>query len=217
MKKRVPHKCEAFEGEFSIGKKKITAESYVKDHLKFYNIYSSIASKILNIKNTGEFLEVGAGGAFLASIIAKKNKNVNITATDISSEMVSLGTQYIQENKLSNRINYIQSNGKDISFSDKHFDMIYSSFSFNYWKNLPETIINLYSHLKPGGSMFIMDFRRVWWIHLIPEIIWRDVPVILAGYSTKELSNLLDKSIDFKYNIKKISPLSQAIIITKDL
>ena len=40
---RIPHKCEAFEGEFSIGKKRITANSYVKDHQKFPKIYSSIA------------------------------------------------------------------------------------------------------------------------------------------------------------------------------
>lgn len=88
---RVPHKCEAFEGEFSIGKKRITAKSYVKDHQKFQKIYGSIADIILGLKKDGEFLEVGAGGAFLASIIAQKACAVRITATDISPDMVQLG------------------------------------------------------------------------------------------------------------------------------
>lgn len=47
---RIPHKCEAFEGEFSIGKKRITANSYVKDHQKFPKIYSSIADNNIRIK-----------------------------------------------------------------------------------------------------------------------------------------------------------------------
>lgn len=85
---RIPHKCEAFEGEFSIGKKQITANSYVKDHQKFQKIYSSIADIILGLKREGDFLEVGAGGAFLASIIAEKTCAVNITATDISSDII---------------------------------------------------------------------------------------------------------------------------------
>lgn len=215
MKKRIPHKCEAFEGEFAIGNKKITAQSYVKDHIKFQNIYNSIAKKITDIKDSGDFLEVGAGGAFLASIIAHKNAAINITATDLSSDMVQLGKLHINKQGLSNRISYTQSKGKDISFPEKRFDMIYSSFSFNYWQKLPETLTNLYNHLKPGGVMFIMDFRRVWWIHLIPSFIWRDVPVILAGYTTKELAKILNKKIEFDYIIRKISPLSQTIIITK--
>lgn len=215
MRKRIPHKCEAFEGEFAIGNKKITARSYVKDHIKFQKIYNSIAEKIIEIKNSGDFLEVGAGGAFLASILAQKSDSINIIATDLSPDMVQLGKLYISEQGLSNRISYNQSKGKDISFPEKRFDMIYSSFSFNYWQNLPDTLINLYSHLKPGGSMFIMDFRRVWWIHFIPGFIWRDVPVILAGYTAKELVKLLNKKMGFDYTIRKISPLSQTIVITK--
>ena len=55
---RIPHKCEAFEGEFSMGKKRITANSYVKDHQKFPKIYSSIADIILGLRKKVTFLKL---------------------------------------------------------------------------------------------------------------------------------------------------------------
>lgn len=210
---RIPHKCEAFEGEFSIGKKRITANSYVKDHQKFQKIYSSIADIILGLKRDGEFLEVGAGGAFLASIIAKKASGVNITATDISPDMVRLGKEYINKQELGNRIEYIHSKGENINFPNKNFDMIYSSFSINYWKDPMAIIENLARHLKPGGVIFIMDFRRVWWVRLIPQFIWRDVPVILAGYTRKEIYQLFKKNGEKIPEVNHIYPFSLSITI----
>lgn len=128
----IPHKCEAFEGEFSIEKKRITANSYVKDHQKSQKIYSSIADIILGLKRDREFLEVGAGGAFLASIIANKASNVKITATDISPDMVRLGKEYINKQELGNRIEYIHSKGENINFPDRNILVL---------KILPQTSI----------------------------------------------------------------------------
>lgn len=210
---RIPHKCEAFEGEFSIGNKRITANSYVKDHQKFLKIYNSIADKILGLKEEGDFLEVGAGGAFLASIIAKRASGVKITATDISPDMVRLGQNYIKEQGLSDRIKYIHTKGEKIDFPDKKFDVIYSSFSMNYWKDPLLIISNLERHLKPGGAIFIMDFRRVWWVRFIPQFVWRDVPVILAGYTRDEMSRLFVQEEKKVPLLDHISPLSLAITI----
>lgn len=97
---RKPHKCEAFQGKFLIGQKTITADSYVRDHQKFQKIYGSIADKILALKKEGDFLEIGAGGATLASIIAQKANNVSIVATDISADMVKLGRKAIKQKGL---------------------------------------------------------------------------------------------------------------------
>ena len=214
---RIPHKCEAFEGEFSIGKKRITANSYVKDHQKFPKIYSSIADIILGLKKEGDFLEVGEGGAFLASIIAKKASNVKITATDISPDMVRLGKEYINKQGLGNRIEYIHSKGEAINFPEKKFDMIYSSFSLNYWKDPFLFISNLEKYLKPGGIIVIMDFRRVWWVRLIPQFIWRDVPVILAGYTRKEIHRLFKKNRKKVPEVNHIYPFSLSITIRNNI
>lgn len=58
-----------------------------------------------------------------------------------------------------------------------------------------------------------MDFRRVWWVHLIPSRLWRDVPVILAGYTRKEIYKLFDKQLNISYEVKEIYPLSLSIVI----
>ena len=210
---RKPHKCEAFQGKFLIGQKTITADSYVRDHQKFQKIYGSIADKILALKKEGDFLEIGAGGATLASIIAQKANNVSIVATDISADMVKLGRKAIKQKGLEKRIDYIHCKGEDINFPNKKFDAIYSSFSLNYWKDPVKIIGNLQNYLNPGGIIFIMDFRRVWWVHLIPSRLWRDVPVILAGYTRKEIYKLIDKQLNISYEVKEIYPLSLSIVI----
>lgn len=210
---RKPHKCEAFQGEFLVGRKSITADSYVRDHQKFHEIYSSIADEILALKREGDFLEIGAGGGTLACIIAQKSNNASIVATDISVDMVRIGRKAIEENGLEKRIDYIHCKGENINFPNKKFDVIYSSFSLNYWKDPVRVIRNLITHLKPGGVIFIMDFRRVWWVRLIPSSIWRDVPVILAGYTRKEICQIFDKSLNKSYEVKKRHPLSLSIVI----
>lgn len=210
---RVPHKCEAFQGEFLIGSKTITADSYVRDHQKFQKIYGSIADEILKLKQEGDFLEVGAGGATLTTIVAKKNRNISIVATDKSEDMVRLGTEILKKEGLNSRVDYIHSAGEDIDFQGRKFDMIYSSFSFNYWKSPISVINKLQQHLKPGGVIFVMDFRRVWWVRLIPQFIWRDVPVILAGYTRKEVYRLFGNSLEMPLEVRKIYPLSLALVI----
>ena len=62
-----------------------------------------------------------------------------------------------------------------------------------------------------------MDFRRVWWVHLIPPCLWRDVPVILAGYTRKEIYQLFDKQPNISYEVKEIYPLSLSIVIKNNI
>ena len=214
---RIPHKCEAFEGEFAIGQKQITADSYVKDHQKFQKIYGSISDKVLALKSEGDFLEVGAGGVTLATIIARKTDNVSIVATDISADMVRLGRGIIKQNGLEERIDYIHCKGEEINFPDRKFDVIYSSFSLNYWKDPIKIINNLKKHLKPNGVIFIMDFRRVWWVRLIPQFIWRDVPVILAGYTRKAIHRLFMKNGNKIPEVNHIYPFSLSITIRNNI
>lgn len=214
---RIPHKCEAFEGKFAIGKKQITADSYVRDHQKFQKIYTSISEKILSLKSEGDFLEVGAGGATLATIICQKTKNVSIVATDISSDMVRLGNEIIKQQGLGDRISYTHCKGEDLDFPEKKFDAIYSSFSLNYWKDPVKMILNLKKYLKPDGVIFIMDFRRVWWVRLIPQFIWRDVPVILAGYTRKEIHRLFMKNGKNIPEVNHIYPFSLSITIRNNI
>lgn len=107
----------------------------------------------------------------------------------------------------------MHSKGEAINFPEKKFDVIYSSFSLNYWKDPISLINNLEKHLKPGGIIFIMDFRRVWWIRLIPQFIWRDVPVILAGYTRKEIYRLFQKNGKRIPEVNHIYPFSLSITI----
>lgn len=211
--KRIPHDCEAFAGKFKVGYRDLTAKEYVSEHLKFKKIYGRIADKVASLSNQGDFLEVGAGGGVLACLIANRNKEVRITASDLSPDMVAVGTEYIQDMKYADRIKYIHSGGDTLDLGDKKFDVIYSSFSFNYWKNPEKVILNMLKHLKKDGTIYVTEFRREWWINLVPGFLLKDVPIIQAGYTPAEVGIMLKKLGVNHYKVEKVSPVSLAFTI----
>jgi ubiquinone/menaquinone biosynthesis C-methylase UbiE len=211
--KRVEHECEAFAGKFTIAGKELTATKYVEDHLKFKKIYGDIADKIISFEKNGSYLEVGAGGGLLASLIALKNNKLTITATDLSPDMVKIGENFFYEKNLHDRIKYVHGRGDELDFKGEKFDVIYSSFSFNYWKNPEKVLKNLLKHVKENGVIYITEFRRVWWVNLIPRFIFDYVPVIKAGYVSKEVDTMLSNLGVKKYKIEKVYPISLAFTI----
>lgn len=211
--KRIPHNCEAFAGNFRVGYRDLTADEYVSEHLKFKKIYGRIADKVASLNNSGAFMEVGAGGGVLACLVAGRNKNIQITATDLSPDMVEIGKKHIQKMKFDDRISYVHGGGDTVDLGEKKFDVIYSSFSFNYWKNPEKVILNMLKHLKKDGVIYVTEFRREWWINLIPGFILKDVPVIQAGYTPNEVGLMLKKLGIYNYKVEKVSPVSLAFTI----
>ena len=76
------------------------AREYAKEaekssKMRFRGFLNKLA--ILNIK--GEYLEVGAGTGTLAAMIAKDNRKINITAIEMSPDMIAVGNEYIKKKK----------------------------------------------------------------------------------------------------------------------
>ena len=71
-------------------------EAEKSSKMRFRGFLNKLA--ILNIK--GEYLEVGAGTGTLAAMIAKDNTKINITAIEMSSDMITVGNEYIKKKKL---------------------------------------------------------------------------------------------------------------------
>jgi 2-polyprenyl-3-methyl-5-hydroxy-6-metoxy-1,4-benzoquinol methylase len=179
---------------------------------RFLHFLSSL--KKLNI--SGKYLEIGCGPGILTKMIARQHPTVIIIANDISTEMIELAKQDLDE-ELKTRIKYMVGNACKIeSLKDLgKFDLIYSTFTMHHWENAKIAIQNLYSMLKENGLLYIHDLKRVFWLYYIKSQNGF-FSSIRASYKPREIREILNNIGINTYKIKTIFPyFMQAIVIKK--
>ena len=179
--------------------------------------YGGFLKEIRKLKISGKYLDVGAGSGIVAAMIAKQNRNISITALEISPIMITIGNEYIEKKGLQSQIDFIDGNIEDDELLNKlgQFDLVYSTFSLHHWKHPQKAINNLLRYVKVGGALILYDLKRVWWLYCIPKNTGFFTS-IRAAYIPKELKEILNTVNIASYKIKNVFPFFlQNIIIRK--
>jgi ubiquinone/menaquinone biosynthesis C-methylase UbiE len=165
------------------------AESAKKSMMRYKAFLSNLQS--LDIK--GKYLEVGAGPGVLTAEISRTYPEVEITALELLPDMVTVGREYIAENKLDNRIKFVVGDVEDEKFihSLGEFDLVYSTY-----------------------SLHIYDLRRVWWLYWIP-IKNGFFNSIRASYLLNETKLMLRELGIQNTKIQKEFPFMHSIFVKK--
>ena len=137
-------------------------------YLAKYGIQSYIAPmlarQIINDYGVyeGKCLDVGSGTALLSIELAKIS-DFEITALDISPEMIKLASEEIKLNGMNSRISLQQGDAQDMPFGDDYFDIIVSKGTLWFFKDKVKAFNEIYRVLKPGGITYIGcgDARRI--------------------------------------------------------
>ena len=173
--------------------------------------------KSLDVKG-GEYLEVGAGPGILATMIAEDNPDVHITAVEISSDMVTVAREYIEERKLEDRIRFVTLDATDEELVEElgEFDLIYSTLAMHHWKDPEKVISNLLKVVGADGVLYIHDLRRVWWLYYLPLHNSGFIDSIRAAYTPDEIKTIFQRLGIDRYEIKRAFPyFMQSIIVRK--
>lgn len=193
--------------------RKYAKESAESSKMRFRGLLKKL--NYLNIK--GDYLEIGAGSGILATMIAENNKGVDITAIEISSDMITVANEYLEKKKIKSQIKFIEGNIEDEKLLQKlgKYDLIYSTFSLHHWNNPKKVIIELMKLLNDNGILMIYDLKRAWWLYWIPKQngFFKS---IRAAYTKHEVKEML-RGIDIeKYKIESKFPFFlQNIVIWK--
>ena len=195
------HQDENFRGMENA--RRYAKEAEKSSKMRFRGFLNKLA--ILNIK--GEYLEVGAGTGTLAAMIAKDNTKINITAIEMSLDMITIGNEYIKKKKLESQVGFINGNIEDDALLDKlgKFDLVYSTFSLHHWENPEKAIKNLMEYVKEDGVVLLYDLKRVWWLYWIPSQngFFKS---IRASYKPYEIKKILRNLGVKEYEIENIFP-----------
>ena len=176
-------------------------------------LYRHLVKKLLALHITGTYPEIGAGPGLLATMLAEEDQDLSITAVDLSVQMANTAREYIRSCQLQDRINYIigDVNSEDIIQKLGEFDLVYSTLSLHHWKEPEKSIKNLWQTVKDNGTLYICDFKRVWWLYYLPGANF-----IRASYNSGELREMLLGSGISNFKIKTLFPFClQSIIASK--
>lgn len=144
--------------------KPFTAKHYDKlmNSLSFglYRGFISRAVKDINVQPNDQILDLGCGTGRNAELMSSfLSPDGHITGIDVSDIMEK---QFNEKFKDDDRIQFIRQRA-DIDFDlNQQFDKILISFVLHGFPHeVRKTVIkNVYHHLKPGGSFFILDFAE---------------------------------------------------------
>lgn len=205
------HQEEAFAGLEAV---KEYAESAKNSTMRYRAFLRNIQA--LNIQ--GKYLDVGAGTGDLATIIAQNNPNVEITALEISADMVTVGEENIRNMGLQGRIKFIKGDAVDKETINElgEFDLIYSTYSLHHWENPRKVIDTLMSNLGNNGVLYLYDLRRVWWLYWIP-IRNGFFNSIRAACVRREIEEMLTGFRPERYAIRDEFPFMHSIIIRNSI
>lgn len=138
--------------------------------------------KLAQISNL-KIYDIGAGNGYLARLFAKKFKNSQVFASDISPKLIQIAQdrslcsttesnseaeslqsdishkQNVENSKNFSKINYFVADGSDFNYFSKDyngtFDLIYANMSIHYIENLASFVVGINRLLKTSGKFVL--------------------------------------------------------------
>ena len=108
------------------------------------------------LKDEMSLLELGSGPGFVTESLLTMLPNSPITCLEIDSTLLKQAEQYLQ-NKVNNRVHFIEGSVMDTRLADNSFDFAYARFLFQHLPDPLSAAKEIWRVLKPGGKLAIYD------------------------------------------------------------
>lgn len=105
-------------------------------------------------------LDVATGTGDLA-IAIHRGTGAQVTGLDLSQQMLNVGTEKIKNAGLSSGIRMLKGDAENLPFQDDTFDAVSVAFGVRNFENLEIGLREMRRVVKPGGSVFILEFSQV--------------------------------------------------------
>jgi SAM-dependent methyltransferase len=210
MMNKIKHEEMEFTGE--------EARKYADKHKKWAGLmYGTLLRDFRMYNRKGRFLEIGAGPCLLTTLVADINPETHITTVDISADMVAVGSEYVKEKKLDERVTCVVGDVQDEEMMRGlgTFDVVYSALSLHHWADKEKSFTNIWNAVGDGGMMYIYDLRRIWAIGILP-VHSGGMESVRSSLKPVESEALLQQLNIDNYKVKNKFPfLFQSIIAWK--
>lgn len=122
-------------------------------------IWRRKAIKLANEHHPATILDIAAGtGDF--SILEAKRTDANITAIDISQNMLNIAIEKARKENLLDRIVFQKADSLDMPFDDDTFDSVTVGFGVRNFVDIPKGLSEIRRVLKPGGRLVVLELSE---------------------------------------------------------
>ena len=109
----------------------------------------------------GKVLDVGTGPGTLARELARRIPGLQAYGIDLSEDMIRLARAHASREQVEERVHFESGDVAHLPYPDGSFDVVVSTLSMHHWVELEQPLRDLYRVLRPGGRLWIYDFRFV--------------------------------------------------------
>jgi ubiquinone/menaquinone biosynthesis C-methylase UbiE len=109
----------------------------------------------------GKVLDVGTGPGTLGREIARRLPGLQVYGIDLSKDMIELARAHARREQLEECVQFASGDVAHLPYPDHTFDVVVSTISMHHWAELEQPLRELYRVLRPGGRVWIYDFRFV--------------------------------------------------------
>ena len=109
----------------------------------------------------GKVLDVGTGPGTLVRQLARSLPGLQVYGIDLSEDMIELARAHARSEQLEERVHFESGDVAHLPYPDQSFDVVVSTISMHHWHELEQPLRELYRVLRPGGRIWIYDFRFV--------------------------------------------------------
>ena len=124
-------------------------------------LYQRVIEDIVPVLSEGKVLDAGTGPGSLARNIARSLPQLQVYGIDLSGDRRRLAREHAKREQLEERVHFDVGNVAHLPYPDHSFDLVVSTISMHHWYELEQPLRDLYRVLRPGGRLWIYDFRFI--------------------------------------------------------
>ena len=137
-------------------------EAKAYDDMDFLEVNTAFVNRLIDLGiSDGHFLDLGTGTARIPIMLAKRVPSIQITAIDLSSNMLNIGQKHVNQAELTNRISLEKADAKNLPYANQSFDGVFSNSIIHHIPDPSSVILEIKRVLKPQGLLYIQDLLRL--------------------------------------------------------
>lgn len=102
----------------------------------------------------------GGTGDLTAKFSQLVGREGQVVLADINSSMLNVGRDKLRDKGLVQNIEYVQANAEALPFEENTFDVVTIAFGLRNVTNKDKALRSIYSVLKPGGRLLVLEFSK---------------------------------------------------------